>query len=267
VPGTGRILNGLRWDSRVDPVTWQAQPTIYERAVAAGIGAFQVAAGAYRKTGLTQAVWRGADYRRADSPGALAAQAGAALRDAESALVTVYLGDLDLTGHVFGCGSEAWYFQLGHVDKLAEQLASVLPSGTLLYVTADHGMLDISQGHRVDVDALADLRKGVALLGGEPRARHVYAEPGAAGDVLAAWRDVLGERARVVSRDEAINSGWFGPVEPGVADRIGDVVAAAAGGTGIVATQAEPRESALIGMHGSLTTAEQLVPLLVHGSL
>jgi hypothetical protein len=128
-------------------------------------------------------------------------------------------------------------------------------------------MLDISQAHRVDVDALADLRKGVALLGGEPRARHVYAEPGAANDVLAAWRDVLGERARVVSRDEAINGGWFGPVEPGVADRIGDVVAAAAGGTGIVATQAEPRESALVGMHGSLTTAEQLVPLLVHGSL
>jgi len=267
VPGTGWILNGLRWDSRVDPVTWQPQPTIYERAVAAGISAFQVAAGAYRKSGLTQAVWRGAEYRRADSPGALAAQAGAALREAESALVTVYLGDLDATGHVFGCGSEAWYFQLGHVDKLAEQLASVLPSGTLLYVTADHGMLDVSQAHRVDVDALADLRKGVALLGGEPRARHVYAEPGAAGDVLAAWRDVLGERARVVSRDEAINGGWFGPVDPGVADRIGDVVAAAAGGTGIVATQAEPRESALVGMHGSLTPAEQLVPLLVHGSL
>lgn len=267
VPGTGRILNGLRWDSRVDPVTWQPQPTIYERAAAAGIGAFQVAAGAYQKTGLTQAVWRGAAYRRADSLGALAAQAGAALRETESALVTVYHGDLDATGHVFGCGSDAWYYQLGHVDKLAEQLASELPSGTLLYVTADHGMLDISQTHRVDVDALADLRKGVALLGGEPRARHVYAEPGAADDVLAAWRDVLGERARVVSRDEAINGGWFGPVEPGMADRIGDVVAAAAGDTGIVATQAEPRESALVGMHGSLTTAEQLVPLLVHGSL
>src|SRR5437764_7316847 len=49
VPGTGRILNGLRWDSRVDPVTWQPAPTIYERAAAAGIGAFQVAAGAYQK--------------------------------------------------------------------------------------------------------------------------------------------------------------------------------------------------------------------------
>jgi hypothetical protein len=107
----------------------------------------------------------------------------------------------------------------------------------------------------------------VALLGGEPRARHVYTEPGAADDVLAAWRDVLGEHAWVVSRDEAIGEGWFGPVEPAMAARIGDVVAAAAGGTAIVAMQAEPRESVLAGMHGSLTTAEQLVPLLIHAAM
>jgi hypothetical protein len=39
--------------------------------------------------------------------------------------------------------------------------------------------------------------------------------------------------------------------------------AAPAGPWAIVATKAEPRESALIGMHGSLTTADQLVPHLV----
>ncbi len=264
VPGTGRLLNGLRWDDRVDPLSWQPGSTIYERAAAAGIGAFHVASGGFARSGLTQAVLRGADYRPADSMGALAAQAGTAAREAERALVTVYHGDLDTTGHVFGCGSDAWYNQLEHVDKLAEQLAAVLPAGALLYVTGDHGMVDVPAANRVDADAIAELRKGVALLGGEPRARHVYAEPGAAGDVLAAWRDVLGDRARVVSRDEAITGGWFGPVEPGVTDRIGDVVAAAAGTVGIVATQAEPLESALVGMHGSLTAREQLVPLLTH---
>lgn len=266
VPGTGRLLNGLRWDSRVDPLSWQPGSTVYERAAAAGVGAFHVASGSFAGSGLTQAVLRGAAYRAADSMGALAAQAAAALREAERALVTVYHGDLDITGHVFGCGSDAWYNQLEHVDKLAEQLASVLPSGSLLYITGDHGMVDVSAANRVDADAVADLRKGVALLGGEPRARHVYAEPGAAADVLAAWRDVLGERARVVPRDEAISDGWFGPVEPEVTERIGDVVAAASGGAGIVATQAEPAESALVGMHGSLTTREQLVPLLAHGA-
>jgi hypothetical protein len=44
--------------------------------------------------------------------------------------------------------------------------------------------------------------------------------------------------------------------------RIGDVVAACAGTSAIVASQAEPLESSVIGMHGSLTQAEQLVPML-----
>jgi Type I phosphodiesterase / nucleotide pyrophosphatase len=266
VPGTGRLLNGLRWDSQVDPTAWQPAPTIYQRLAEADLGAVWVGPGRFENSGLTVAAMRGASYRPADSLGALVDQAGAALRATERGLVTVYVGSLDLTGHLYGVGSDAWYFQLGHVDKLAEQLASVLPAGTLLYVTADHGMVDIGPAGRVDADEVGDLRKDVALLGGEPRARHVYAEPGAAADVTAAWRAVLGDRAWVVTREEAISSGWFGPVAPGMAERIGDVVAAAAHGIAIVATQAEPLESALVGMHGSLTPAEQLVPLLLHGT-
>jgi hypothetical protein len=73
---------------------------------------------------------------------------------------------------------------------------------------------------------------------------------------------MLGDRAWVLSRDEAIKEGWFGPVDPGMADRIGDVVAAPVGSLALVATQAEPRESRLSGMHGSLTPSEQLVPAL-----
>ena len=56
--------------------------------------------------------------------------------------------------------------------------------------------------------------------------------------------------------------GWFGPVDPAMADRIGDVVAAPVGSLAIVATRTEPRESALVGMHGSLTAADQLIPAL-----
>ena len=102
----------------------------------------------------------------------------------------------------------------------------------------------------------------MVLLGGEPRARHVYAAPGAAADVAAAWAEVIGDRAWVLPRDAAIDAGWFGPVPEVLAARIGDVVAAPVGPFAIVATKAEPLESSLIGMHGSLTSADQLVPLL-----
>ena len=264
VPATGQLLNALRWDKAVDPIAWQPGTTIFERAAAAGIGAFRVAAGAFRQTGLSAAVMRGADYRAADTLGALVASSAASLASTPRGLAMVYTGDLDSTGHAWGCTSAAWRFQLAHVDRLAEQLAGALPAGTALHVTADHGMVDVPPSERIDADLIPALRDGVALLGGEPRARHVYAVPGATADVLAAWRATLGDRAWTVSRDEAIDAGWFGPVVAGVTDRIGDVVAAARGSSAVVATVAEPRESRLIGMHGSLTPAEQRVPLLTH---
>jgi cobalamin biosynthesis protein CobT len=92
----------------------------------------------------------------------------------------------------------------------------------------------------------------------------VYVTDGAADDVLAAWRGTLAERAWVVSRDEAIAAGWFGDrVADRVRERIGDVVAAARGSTVMVRRTVEPAESALVGHHGSMTTAEQVVPLLL----
>jgi Type I phosphodiesterase / nucleotide pyrophosphatase len=262
VPGEGRLLNTLHWDRRVDPAQWQPGSTIFERAATAGISGFHVASSSLLRTGLSAASLRGAQQQAADTLGALVAQAAAALRGSDRALAVVYHGCLDATGHVFGCSSDAWRYHLGQVDKLAEQLAGALPPGTALHVTADHGMVDVPPQDRVDADAVPALREGVSLLGGDPRARYVYARPGAAGAVLAAWREVLGHRAWVVSRDEAIADGWFGAVDPWLAPRIGDVVAAPAGPSAVVATQAEPRESALIGMHGSLTSADQLIPLL-----
>jgi len=265
VPGHGTLLNALHWDDRVDPVVWQPAPTIFERAARAGVAALRVAHSSFRKSGLSTASMRGADYRSANTLGALVSHTAAALAGDGPALAMVYTGDLDATGHMYGCGSDAWRYQLGHADKLAEQLAGALPPGTALYITADHGMTDVPADKRADADALPELREGVRLLGGEPRARHVYAAPGAAADVLASWRETLGSRAWVASRDEAIAAGWFGPVDPRWAARIGDVVAASAGCSAIVATAAEPRESALVGMHGSLTSADQLVPLLIRG--
>ena len=264
IPGEGRVLNGLHWPEDVDPASWQAKPTIFDRARAVGVSVSHVADGAYEASGLSRAALRGASYRPARPLGALAAEAVDALTEPEPTLVMVYTADLDTTGHPYGVSSPAWTYQLAHVDRLAEQIAAALPMGAVLYVTADHGMVNVGPDDRIDVDAIAQLRKGVAVLGGEPRARHVYTEPGATAEVLAAWREVLGDRAWVASRDEAIKDGWFGPVDEAMRDRIGDVVAAATGSWALVATATEPAGPPMIGMHGSLTSAEQLVPLLAY---
>src|ERR1700677_1573390 len=65
IPGEGRLLNGLHWPKDIDPVAWQPRPTIFERALAAGVAAVNVSPAAYQKSGLTTATLRGADYRAA----------------------------------------------------------------------------------------------------------------------------------------------------------------------------------------------------------
>jgi hypothetical protein len=263
VPGAGRLLDALHWDKRVDPLTWQPYPTVFQRAAADGMTVTHVGPSAVASSGLTLAALRGPRFAGADTTGERVAETLAALHAAKRALVYSYYGDLDATGHRRGCGSTAWRAQLRQADRFVEQLAAGLPSGTAMYVTADHGMVDIDPGNRIDLDADLALLDGVELLGGESRARHVYARPGAADDVLAAWRERLGDLVWVASRDEAITAGWFGPyVAAELRERIGDVVAAPCADVALVATQREPRESVLVGVHGSLTVAEQLVPLL-----
>ncbi len=212
VPGTGRLMNSLRWDPEVDPLKWQPHPTVFERLAAHGSGAFQVSPGAFQGSGLTVSGLRGARYVAAETAGDLIAGVAGAMRHEREALVYAYHADLDKTGHLRGCRSEAWRRQLAVTDRVVEQLADVLPADSLLLVTGDHGMVDVPEHRRIDVRAHPELREGVALLGGEPRARHVYTQPGAAADVLAAWRGVLGERAWVRL---AGGGGGRGLVRPG----------------------------------------------------
>ena len=102
-------------------------------------------------------------------------------------------------------------------------------------------------------------------LGGEPRARHVYTRPGAADDVAAAWRSVLGDGFTVTTQAEIVASGWFGPhVSSPARARIGDVVVVANGDSAVIRSGAEPMQSRLIGHHGSLTSAEMMVPLCTY---
>jgi hypothetical protein len=105
-PGRGRLLNGLRWDPGVDPVTWQPGSTIFERAVAQGITAFRIAPGSFRGSALSIASMRGADYRSADSLGALVAEtAERAAGDPPTAWLPSTTGRWTATGHAHGSTS------------------------------------------------------------------------------------------------------------------------------------------------------------------
>jgi hypothetical protein len=264
-PQTRELMNQLRWQPWTSPREWQPYPTIFQLADRAGVHTAQVTSPAFQNTPLTQIALSGGAFHGRLSGDDRMDVAAAQLAVGDRALIYTYYSELDGAGHRFGVDSDAWRGQLMHVDRLVQRLAEQLPPRTALYVTADHGMIDIpfDEQHRIDFDEDWELRAGVALLGGEGRARHVYAVPGAESDVLTCWREVLGEQFWIASRDEAIAAGWFGPhIDERVYARIGDVVAAAHDDVLIIASEREPKESAMVGNHGSMTPVEQLVPLL-----
>ena len=263
LPDRSGLHQHLRWSQPVDPEAWQPVPTVFDRAVASGVAVTTVSKAQFAGSGLTRAALRGGVFRGADQPAARIAATVAAL-DRGPALVYDYISDLDYAGHGFGPRSPAWRSALADVAAEVTELAGRLPTGAMLLVTGDHGMVNVSERDRVDLEAVPQLGQDVVLIGGEPRARHIYCADGRADAVAEVWAEVLGDRAWVRTKTQAITAGWFGPeVSHDAAQRIGDVVVAARGNYALCLPRAEPNETNLAGMHGSLTAVEQQVPLLL----
>ncbi|HVT66087.1 MAG TPA: alkaline phosphatase family protein [Mycobacteriales bacterium] len=272
VEEVGEPVNWLSWrqvsgkdDLRelLEPESVQSHQTVWERAADAGVSVTIASSRDFEGTGLTRAVFRGGSFRGVTTGGDMVALASDSADLGHRSLVYTYAPELDFIGHVRGPGSDSWTAQLSLMDKRIELLAQRVPAGTTVFVTADHGMAEVPAEETVDADEEhSPLRDGVVAIAGEPRMRHVHARPGAAADVLTTWRSVLGDRAWVMTGDDAAKAGLFGPVvTPDARARIGDVVAISRGGLGIVQRKRESRLSALPGHHGALTDAELLVPL------
>ncbi|AEF40974.1 alkaline phosphatase family protein [Hoyosella subflava] len=268
------VLNTLRWcahatkghpDLRdvIVPETVQPRPTVFERVAAHGVAVYRIVPSDHHGSGLSRAVLRGAGHDlAADSLTQLADGIKTATNTPGRSLTYGYYGGIDLAGHIFGPGSPEWRAQLREVDATVARIAEELGTDTLLTIVADHGMIDTGDD-RIDIDTEPDLAAQLVEIGGEPRVRHLHTVAGSAGDVLDTWRAVAGERAWIVSREEAISAGWFGPTmsEP-FRQRLGDVIVAARDNWTFVRSVAEPMETALRGHHGSWTPREQLVPLI-----
>ncbi len=259
----GSTLAPLTWKETPNPIATQPEPTVFERVAAAGALVVSVAPAAHRVSGLTRAALRGGEYAGAESVAQRVALVGRTLARARTegrpSLVYVYWPALDKIGHGSGVDSPQYRAELVRVDSLAAGLAGLVDPDVLLLVTADHGLVDVPDDRRFDLDARPALRVGVETILGEPRVRHVYTQPGRAGDVARIWAGELGERARILSRDEA--SALLGPVDEWYADRIGDVVAIAQDDWALVSDRVDRIVSGLRGQHGALTDDEVLVPL------
>ncbi|MBW0012935.1 nucleotide pyrophosphatase/phosphodiesterase family protein [Mycobacterium sp.] len=266
VPGTDRVLNHVLWRDDPPPTEWQPLPTWFGRLRHAGVDVRAVLPAHFLGSGLTDAAYRGARFRPTNPTDDYTRELTDELR-AGPGLIYGYTADLDTAAHLFGVGSAQWHEAAARVDALLTRLVETLPPSAALLVTADHGGLNVAPHARVDLDTDPRLGEGVRVVAGEPRVRYLHTEPGATADVRAAWSEALNGRARVYSREQAVATGMFGPVDPRHLARIGDVVVVCTGDAAVLATGHEPPETArLIGFHGAATAAEMAIPLMVLGA-
>jgi hypothetical protein len=256
-----RLLNALKWDERVDPVMWQKVPTLFERAALAGVSVTHVAAKRYEGSGFTQAALRGAKYVGANGVDEMATAVSAALKPQPSFVYT-YLNTLDSAGHSDGVGSDKWLTALQQVSEFITKVKQLAPVGTRIWVTSDHGMVNSTEQAILGQDN--KLLENVTLIGGEPRARHIYIKEGAVSETIIQWQEFFGSKVKVLSKDNAIKDGLFGPVVTEDShDRLGDLIAIANSDLILVDPSRVREESSMVGHHGGVTDIEVEIPLLL----
>ncbi|WP_419926532.1 alkaline phosphatase family protein [Candidatus Poriferisocius sp.] len=266
----GQVLNALRWtagpkkaDARktIVPEQVQTRPPFFGRRVPV------VGRSEFRGTGFTRAHLDGVDHRGYKLTSSIAVEAQM-LVDGGAPLVYAYYDGPDRVAHEYGFGPhlDAEY---ADVDHLVAQLLAALPPEAALVVVSDHGLVMVG-------DATVELDREVlalsAVVSGEARFRWLHARPGRAAELLAAAADRYGRYGLVAGRQQVLDEEWLGPrVSPEARSRMGDVVLAPR--DPVAFTEPKPpaknpsgKESKaafqLIARHGSLTSAEMLVPCL-----
>lgn len=268
-----RVVNQLSgWDDRLDPATWQRVPTLFETARDAGLPSIAIGTERYRSSGFTRAVLRGAEYRSGATIADRFDEARRVLDELDRGLVYLYVSELDQAAHSAGWQSPQWTDALEELDRAVRGFAPTLGRAEGMLLTADHGILDVPESSHVLFDTDPRLVDGIRFVAGEPRALQLHFEPDASPEhrakVLTAWREIEGPRSWIVSRSEAVESGWFGPsVDGAVIPRIGDIIVAARKGIAYYDSRVSSRTGrSMVGQHGSWSSDELNIPLLRFGA-
>ncbi len=254
----GAVLNALRWTVSGTDHRDTFDPALAQLATPFGGTDWEVVGDRqYRGSAFTEAYLGDAAYHPVWHPSSMIVEVRRRI-DAGAKRIYAYYDGIDHVAHVYGMETGHVDAEYGFADWFVHQLIDSLPAGTALVVTGDHGQIDAPTIQPVSGEVLgfADGRSG------EARFRWLHAKRGAAEDLHAAAQDQHGHHAWIWSLDEIIDSNLFGPVVSDEARRrLGDVALVPFEPFGFDDPN-EPHLDRLVGRHGSMTSAEMLVPVL-----
>ncbi len=253
----GMVFNSLRWGSREHPDCRSTVPPDMIQPYDPFLGRSMalVTKAEFQTTGFSQAHLRGGRLTGYRTPAILVHEMARLIRSGEEVVYGYYDG-IDKVAHEYGLGTE-YEAELAFVDRLVADTVAALPSGTTLVITADHGQVDC--GDRLFAPH-PDVVEEVDLFSGEARFRWLHCDYASIDSVVDAAENHHGHEAWVRTKEQILDEGWFGSgMSPEIADRLGDVALLPFEPMGF----GDPEDTGpyeLIGRHGSLTSAEMLVP-------
>lgn len=262
-PKTGALSQLIQFRDAPDPKDLQRQPTIFESLSNLGVRANHVSLSKFEDSPLTQAAFRGAKFISGTT--ARARIINAANSTKTPGLTYLYLRDIDKIGHNYGWNSNNWVSTFEQIDSQLNLLRKNCQKGTLIVITADHGMVESNPDLSIDIAKDSRLIKGVKLVGGEPRSVMLYAESGEnPEDIALRWANVLQDKALIRTKEQAIKDGVFGKVSPLALSVIGDVLVQAKSSVTIVDSRIETEKAMnLPSVHGSMSAMEMDIPCLI----
>ncbi len=179
----------------------------------------------------------------------------------------VYTGQIDHFSHYYHPDDERVAAEFGEFSRAFEQnflerLSPSMRKGTLLLLTADHGMLATHRSASFDLRNHPELTRLLHILPtGEHRLMYLFTRPGMMDQIKDYFNDTWPGQFAFLDPLHAVESGLFGPGAPNprLGDRLGDLIVSARDEAYIWWAD---KENPLIGQHGGLSADEMIVPLL-----
>ncbi len=178
----------------------------------------------------------------------------------------VYWTDVDSTAHAYGVSHPYTRAAVRRAIALTEALGSALEGNARFLATADHGHLDSPTETWTNLDPSSPLSQLLTCVpAGEPRTLFFHTKPGSNDAFQDLFDAGLGDRFTLMPSEDAIALGLFGPEEwitDAARARMGDFFALSKGRWSVYASDTG-EDVTLQSMHGGITTAESIVPLIV----
>jgi predicted AlkP superfamily pyrophosphatase or phosphodiesterase len=189
-------------------------------------------------------------------------------RDEPGCLVYVYVPELDKQAHRSGVDSSHWHELFDTVQREVQMLAAKVASNVGLLVTADHGVVDVTQANHVYLDDMAYLDDQLVGVSGDPRSPYLYLKDSdTLPEISSFLSESFGESAAVVTPAELVELHYWSASILEDRDVLPDLVILALENIAIYHRGfAKPASLRVIGQHGSITEQETKVPTLRLGA-